>query len=382
MKKFIFFFLITVIASACGKSGNTLKGTFNNGGGQTVYLERFEKSKPIIVDSAVIEDNGNFTLQFPNQLDIYRLRIHENDFAVLILDSSNTPEIKAEAGQVLATYSVNGSKNSELVHEFFKKTNEYLVQREEFRKRLDVIALDDSIGRAAVLGEIEVAKTEFDNYKKAFVNENPASPALITTMNQFHPLEEIEYLKKIEAALAASMPNSEYHQSLKLTVQQSEMQAQMMEMEKQQAELTANLLKTGTPAPEIDLPGIDGNNIKLSSLRGKYVLIDFWASWCVPCRNENPNVVRLYEKYKDKGFEVYSVSLDDKKDKWINAINKDGLIWKSHVSELKQWQSAVVSTYGIQSIPFTVLLDKKGNVLATNLRGTQLEDKLKELLGV
>jgi thiol-disulfide isomerase/thioredoxin len=125
----------------------------------------------------------------------------------------------------------------------------------------------------------------------------------------------------------------------------------------------------------------NGNELTLSSLRGQYVLLDFWASWCGPCRKENPNVVKLYNKYKEKGFTVYSVSLDNSKDKWIDAIAKDALTWPNHVSELKGWNTSVLGSYGVTGIPFTVLIDKEGNIVQAHLRGPALESKLQEIFG-
>jgi peroxiredoxin len=135
----------------------------------------------------------------------------------------------------------------------------------------------------------------------------------------------------------------------------------------------------GQPAPDINLPSPEGKEIALSSLRGKVVLIDFWASWCGPCRKEMPNVVKAYSKFKARGFEIYGVSLDQDKSRWIEAIEKDGITWPQ-VSDLKQWSSEVVRQYNIQGIPFTILLDKEGKILAKNLRGPELEQKLAEVL--
>jgi thiol-disulfide isomerase/thioredoxin len=138
----------------------------------------------------------------------------------------------------------------------------------------------------------------------------------------------------------------------------------------------------GDEAPDIVMNGIDGKTMKLSSLRGKLVLIDFWASWCGPCRRENPNVVSAYEKYKKakwktaKGFDIFSVSLDQNVDAWKAAIEKDGLVWKNHVSDLKGWQNGAAAVYGVSSIPMSFLIDENGIIVAKNLRGLELHKQL------
>lgn len=150
-------------------------------------------------------------------------------------------------------------------------------------------------------------------------------------------------------------------------------------------ELAAEIQKiksrvVGAEAPEINLPTPEGDSLKLSTLRGKIVLIDFWASWCGPCRRENPHVKAMYQKYKDQGFEILGVSLDRDKAAWIQAIEKDGLTWP-HVSDLNYFQSVAARTYGVNAIPHTVLLDKEGKIIANKLRGRLLEAKLEELFG-
>ena len=139
---------------------------------------------------------------------------------------------------------------------------------------------------------------------------------------------------------------------------------------------------TGDMAPELNFKSPDGKSYKLSSLRGKYVLVDFWASWCGPCRKENPNLVSAYNKYKNatfkkgKGFEVFSVSLDNNTAKWKNAISKDHLSWKYHVSDLSGWYSEAVKLYGIKSVPQSFLINPKGKIVAKNLRGMKLHTTL------
>lgn len=135
----------------------------------------------------------------------------------------------------------------------------------------------------------------------------------------------------------------------------------------------------GSPAPDFEGMSPDGKIIKLSSLKGKHILVDFWASWCMPCRQENPAVVQVYQTYKSKGFDILGVSLDQEKDKWMEAIDQDKLTWP-HVSDLMGWKSKIVSMYGVQGIPQNFLLDKDGTILAKSLRGQELEAKLKEIL--
>ena len=135
---------------------------------------------------------------------------------------------------------------------------------------------------------------------------------------------------------------------------------------------------TGGTAPDFVQQTPEGEDMKLSDHRGKVLLVDFWASWCGPCRRENPNVVKLYEKYKDQGFDILGVSLDKDKKRWVNAIEQDGLEWH-HVSDLRGWQNAVAKTYSVSSIPHTILLDQEGKIIARNLRGPALERKLAEI---
>lgn len=187
----------------------------------------------------------------------------------------------------------------------------------------------------------------------------------LLSVSMLNPDGNASSYKKVAELINAKLPGSDY--ATHINGQVSQISAQ-------------SAVASGTTAPDLEVPNREGKLQKLSSLRGKVVLIDFWASWCRPCRMENPNVVKAYDQYKDKGFTIYSVSLDNSKDKWLEAIKADNLKWDNHVSELKGWQSEAAKAYGVNSIPRTFLLDKDGKIVASNLRGPALEEKLAELL--
>lgn len=150
---------------------------------------------------------------------------------------------------------------------------------------------------------------------------------------------------------------------------------------KQLQDRLRNVLLPGMDAPDIAMKDPEGNVRKLSDLKGNVVLLDFWASWCSPCRRENPNVVKLYHRFHDKGFEIFSVSLDNTREAWVKAIKADGLVWPNHVSDLQGWTSTGGKTYGVSSVPNTILIDRDGKIIARNLRGAELEKKLEEIFG-
>ncbi|RYG32810.1 MAG: TlpA family protein disulfide reductase, partial [Chitinophagaceae bacterium] len=200
------------------------------------------------------------------------------------------------------------------------------------------------------------------NALRSLIRQNPKSAVSVyTAMAVLDTESNFAFTDSMAAVFGKQIPKSRY-----------------VKMLREKNDRLRNTAVGGT-APDIKLPGPDGSEIALSSLRGKYVLIDFWASWCGPCRQENPNVVRLYNKYKDQNFEIFGVSLDKDKEKWLQAIQKDNLTW-IHVSDLKFWQSEAAGLYNITSIPATVLIDPQGKIIAKNLRGQALEEKVAELV--
>jgi peroxiredoxin len=166
----------------------------------------------------------------------------------------------------------------------------------------------------------------------------------------------------------------------KLLKQQVANQKQQAELGQNQPEVN-NKYNIGMAAPDIKLKNPEGKEMSLYALKGKVVLVDFWASWCGPCRRENPNVIKAYDKYNKDGFEVFSVSLDRSVEPWKRAIEQDGLKWPYHVSDLKGWKSEAAALYEIHSIPHTLLINRDGTIAGTHLRGPQLESKLAELFG-
>ena len=216
----------------------------------------------------------------------------------------------------------------------------------------------------------ETEKAKVKNEAKVFINEQMPSIAVFALIDQFSFDVDFNFLDSLTMRMKKEMPNSKYTKMLS---------GQFDKAKAMRETAAGGPLAVGSLAPDFELPTPDGKNIKLSSFRGKTLLLDFWASWCKPCRAENPNVVRMYEKYKGKNFDILSVSLDQDKTAWTNAITSDGLTW-THVSDIAGWDSKVVAPYGLQAIPATYLLDTEGKILAINLRGQELEDKLSEIL--
>ena len=191
---------------------------------------------------------------------------------------------------------------------------------------------------------------------------HPASPvAAYFVVKDFAYKLDLEGMKAVRAKLDASLAGSEYV---------NQIESMISRMEK---------VQVGSIAPDFTLPDVDGNPVSLSSFRGKYVLVDFWAAWCPDCRKENPNIVAAWEKYKDKNFAVLGVSLDRKRDQWLAAIEKDNLTW-TQVSDLKYWDSEAAVLYCIRWIPMSFLIDPEGKIVAIGLEGEELHNKLEELL--
>jgi peroxiredoxin len=322
-----------------------------------IYLEKMGMEKLERLDSVKADEQGNFsfTVNAPSP-SFYILNFYNNQQGEFVL-GSGTVQVEADGGNAYGIFKVSGSKDND-----FFIAYQQLAQR--IKKESDSIKMLMLTGQSDGI-QLEKAHEAFTMSATARVKQlldtNDPSIVSIIAAGMLDADQEMPYLQELHKKLNSVYPESEY----------------VVYFGNQLAQLSR--MAIGQPAPEISLPSPDGTPIALSSLQGKYVLIDFWASWCGPCRKENPNVVRMYNRFKDKEFEIYGVSLDQSRDKWLEAIQKDGLTWP-HVSDLKYWNSPVVQLYRVEGIPLTILIDKEGIIIEKNLRGQALEDKLNDLL--
>jgi thiol-disulfide isomerase/thioredoxin len=382
--KLIIFILATMIVAGCKNNIIEITGKLENPQSEEyIYLDELKSTELITVDSAIVSGDGTFSfkrkVEFPS---FYLLKINETNFLTMLLEPGQQINLNAHHDSLNYPVFVSGSEGTNLMVNYNKTLKKTIDQikglREIYIRYLGSPELPSVMDRLDSLAQTYL--NEINSYTKKYIDDNLTSLVSLVALYQqvapgeyiLHPEKDIKYFVKVDSSMSLHYPNYEPVISLHEQVQEliSDVRAQ---------NLTSPISQVGMEAPEISLPNPQGDTIKLSSTRGSIVLLDFWASWCTPCRQENPNLVKVYDLYHDYGFQIFQVSLDKTREAWLKGIQNDHLERWIHVSDVKYWNSVIVPIYSIENIPYNFLLDKEGRIIGSNLRGEMLQKKLAEL---
>jgi len=376
MKIFAPLVLLAGLMAGCTATSQSrsITAQVDGGAGKTLYLDKFVSNQPVHVDSVLLDKEGKGVMKVPSMpLDFYSINFDGKNMLVVLLDSAENLVFEAKTDSLQQPKLVEGSVNTSLMHAYFKESMAFDKENQPLMERLKA----DRNDSAAMQRYMEL-NNAFTARSKDFINTHMSSPAVLAALNRMNIQQDLPLFMAVRDLLRKTISNSEYFAGFRDEVDRMEQQAKAGQLQEEQQAKLDNLIPVGSEAPDFSQASPEGKQIALSDLRGKVVLIDFWASWCRPCRMENPNVKKVYDRFHNKGFEILGVSLDKDKSAWTGAIKQDGLPWK-HVSDLAFWNNAVAQQYGVSSIPYTVLVDRDGKVLAKNLRGPALEAKLAEI---
>jgi thiol-disulfide isomerase/thioredoxin len=383
-KKFFLFLFTAMIIAGCKNNIVRISGTLMNPvKGEYIFLDELKSNQLATVDSTKLSDDGTFNFKKEIKAPaFYLLKANQNNFLTMLIEPGEKISLKAYYDSLNYPVSVSGSKGTELMAVYNRTLrntiNKLTGLNEIYRQNVDSPKLPAVIESLDSLAQIYL--TEINLYTKKYIDENLTSLVSLVALYQqvapnvyvLNPARDLKYYVKVDSSLSILYP--EYEPVISLHGQVME----LISSNKRETGMTP-ATGNGSVAPDISLPTPDGDTIKLSSTRGSVVLLDFWASWCAPCRQESPNLVKAFNLYRKKGFQIYQVSLDKDRESWIKGIQEDQLGKWIHVSDIKYWNSIVVPLYKIETIPYNFLLDKDGRIIASNLRGNQLQIKLAEL---
>lgn len=387
MIRYGIFLLLSLVLFSCGSSEEDavtedglvvnyhIKGTIKGAPMQSVRLEAASPNGAITVGETTTNADGEYNLEgnIPG-MGIYSLVVggSAENAIVIPLQVNDNVIISATAEKFALEPTISGASWAKPLMRYMKLFGQFSDKQAK-----ELPAIKDPEKQ---LERFEELRQPLQDFVTQQIDKDPGNAANIIFISMIFPSQDqpieqwdksnLELIRKMERAYQKKHSDSPFASNL--TQQLAQIEGAIANSER---------MSSGTlAAPEIALKNPSGQEMRLSALKGKVVLIDFWASWCGPCRKENPNVVRLYKQYKSQGFEVYSVSLDKDPNAWKEAIKKDGLNWPNHVSDLLEWQTPVRQLYGFDAIPYTVLVNREGNIIGVNLRGAQLEQKLKEVI--
>ncbi|MFT3682542.1 MAG: TlpA disulfide reductase family protein [Ferruginibacter sp.] len=368
----------TLFMSCSGQEAKgkfVVKGEIKNAPDQKIILEEVffnQDRNPEILDTAELK-NGKFTANaVAPEEGLFRLRMEKGDASFIFINDQSVIPFAADTKTLsFKNITFNSPANYQL--------KSFIVNADEKIQALNAKAAEmqqysNTVGIDSLYAEKKKSfDAEIENYKQ-FVYNN-----IDSSKNPIIALFELGYTRDLAADKVSKLIVNLGKRFPKSTAVTDVVTSYNKAMQQEAGAAKSNTVSVGSMAPEIALPDVNDKIFSLSSLKGKYVLVDFWASWCGPCRAENPNVVQAYNNFKDKNFTVLGVSLDKTKAAWLEAIKVDNLTW-THVSDLKFWNSSVVGPYGIDGIPYNVLVDPQGKIIAIGLRGQALHDKLAEVL--
>ena len=358
------FVAVFAITSCKEATTFTVTGTVENAGGiKKVYLLAADSAQVSIIDSTNVGSGNSFTFKHSAPYaNLYKLRIGGNIYDIVAKNGDNIT-FKTNMTDASHAYEVSGSETSEKIKEFNKISNFYGDKNSKLS--------DEYTAKSAALGK------ESDSLLKIYVPQFQKNISDYST----EVLKFVDANKKSLAGFYAATSLDQYKYEQQLVAYADDIKDDFKDNPAVQTFLrqmaAVKPISVGHKAPEFTIKSIDGKDVKLTDYKGKYVMLDFWASWCGPCRQENPNVVKQYAIYKDKGFNILGISLDIEKKDWQQAINADKLSW-THVSDLQRFEGATERLYHIEAIPSNFIIDPQGTIVAKNVTGADLEDFLKK----